>query len=84
MSTVMDGDCGIDVMTRMAGRPQTLEARNQLRQELSQYLMDRIDDPWMMNLMALLQEVREEDVQLIRSDHSHRHRASSRAGKPVT
>ena len=54
MSTVMDGDCGLDVMTRMVGRPHTIEARNQLRVEISDYLMDRIHDPWMHDLMWLL------------------------------
>ena len=71
ISTVMDGDCGLDVMTRMAGRPQTLEARTQLRLELSEYLMARVDEQWMMDLMAILQEVEKEDVELITSGHSH-------------
>ena len=66
ISTVCDGDCGLDVLTRMVGRPHIFEARNQLRIEISDYLMDRIDEPWMHNLMRLLQEVSEDDVNTYR------------------
>ena len=31
LGTVIDGDCGLDVMTTMLSRPQTFEARKELR-----------------------------------------------------
>ena len=60
--TVADGDCGPDTMTMMLGRPQTFESRRNLRLEIGDYLLERVNEPWMHDLMANLQEVAWEDV----------------------
>ena len=36
LGTVVDGDCGIDVLCQMAGLPQTLLQRTALREETQQ------------------------------------------------
>ena len=67
LPTLCDGDCGPDVMTYILSRPQTLDSRTELRIAISDYLLERIDCPWMHDLMATLQEVKWEDVKLYRS-----------------
>jgi hypothetical protein len=62
LGTVVDGDCGIDVMTMMLSSPSTLEARKELRIELSDYLIQRIGEPWMIQLMGACGELSEEDL----------------------
>ena len=47
LGTVMDGDCGIDLACQMLGLPQTREQREALRVELNEYLMARVNKPWM-------------------------------------
>ena len=37
--TILDGDCALDVMTMMLGLPHTLQARSDLRTEISDYLL---------------------------------------------
>ena len=64
--TVADGDCGPDTMTKMLGRPQTFESRKKLRLEIADYLLERVREPWMHDLMACLQEVEWEDVRAYR------------------
>ena len=61
--TKCDGDCGLDVMTLMLGRQRSPQVREKLREEISDYLMERIDEPWMHELMSHLQELDEKDVQ---------------------
>jgi hypothetical protein len=61
IATVADGDCALDVMSLMLGKPQSFACRNALRIEISEYLMLRIGEPWMQELMVALQEVEGED-----------------------
>ncbi len=49
--TVVDGDCGVDVWCQMLGLPQTPSQRVALREEISDYLMARVDAPWMRGVM---------------------------------
>ena len=67
IGSVLDGDCAFDVMTMMLGIPFSLAARTDLRIELSDYLLERIGDPWLLDIMVLCQELRLEDVNLYRS-----------------
>ena len=54
LGTVMDGDCGIDVDCQMLCLPQTLAQRVALREEISDYLLERINKPWMQEVMGLM------------------------------
>ena len=65
LGTVMDGDCGIDVACQMLGLPQTLAQRAALRVEISDYLLARVNKPWMQELMGPRQEVDGDDVRQI-------------------
>lgn len=65
ISTVMDGDCGLDVMCQMLGRPPSLAARCEIRDAISDYLMARIRTSWMHELMLALQELDSEVVQTL-------------------
>ena len=67
LGTVMDGDCGIDVACQMLGLAQTADQRTCLREKISGYLIDRVREPWMHELMVSLQEVEAEDVEAYRS-----------------
>ena len=67
MPTICDGDCAVDVMHMMLGLPQTFQARKQLRIEICEYLIARISDPWMHDIMVALQELEKKDVALYRS-----------------
>ena len=64
LGTQLDGDCAFDVMTQMAGLPQTLTARNEVRGQVSDYLIAHAKEPWMRHLMVALQELELEDVLL--------------------
>ena len=64
IASICDGDCALDVMCLMLGLPRTLAARNDLRIEISDYLIQHIDARWMHEMMGALQEVDWEDVQL--------------------
>ena len=68
LATVCDGGCGVDVMSMMLGQPSSFASRKELRIEISDYLMSRINEPWMQDLMALCQEVDNDDVILSRSE----------------
>ena len=61
IATVCDGDCALDVMTLMLGQPQTLACRTALRTEISDYLISRIGETWMQEMMVALQELQIED-----------------------
>ena len=65
LGTVMDGDCGIDVACQMLGLPQTLAQRTALREEISVYLLARVNTPWMQEVIGALQEVELDDVRQI-------------------
>ena len=64
LGTVIDGDCGLDVMCMMASEPQTLRQRACIREELYEYVVQRIHEPWMRRLMDSCQEISWEDVDL--------------------
>ena len=70
LGAVCDGDCGLDVCCQMLGRLQTLEERQKLREEISDYLLARVDVPWMQDAMAACQEIRSEDLAVARSGAS--------------
>ena len=63
--TVMGGDRGIDVACQMLCLPQALAQRASLREEISDYLLERVKQPWMQELMGMLQEVDSNDVRQI-------------------
>ena len=67
MSTVVDGDCGLDVMTLMLGKGSSFSFRRDLRMELSDYLIARVGELWLHDIMVACQELRLEDVQAYRS-----------------
>ena len=67
IASVLDGDCAFDVMTMMLGIPGSFAARKDLRIEVSDYLISRIGEPWMHDIMVACQELRLEDVKLYRS-----------------
>ena len=67
MGAVLDGDCAFDVMTAMLGIPPSVSARKELRIELSNYLIERMGEPWMHDLMVACQELRADDVRLYSS-----------------
>ena len=66
--TVADGDCALDVMTKMLGVPGSLQARTDLRADISDYLMDRIGASWLHDIMVATCELDQEDVDLYRSE----------------
>ena len=51
--TVTNGDCRLDAMTLMLGMPQSAQARNDLRVEFSDYLLERVDKHWMHDIMVV-------------------------------
>ena len=67
LGSVVDGDCGIDVMNMMLDKPQSMDARTELRIELSDYLMDRVGERWMQDLMVTCEELDANLVKLSRS-----------------
>ena len=67
LASVLDGDCALDVMTMMLGIPPSAAARADLRIELSDYLIARLMETWMHDVMVVCQELRLEDVNLYRS-----------------
>ena len=67
MTSILNGDCGLDVMTIMLGIAPSASARSGLRIELSDYLIERIGEPWIHDIMVACQELRQEDVDLYRS-----------------
>ena len=67
LASVMDGDCAFDVMTMMLGVPSSFSARKDLRTDISDYLISRIQEPWFLDLMVAGQELQWDDVILYRS-----------------
>ena len=67
LATVCDGDCGLDVMCTMLGQASSFACRKDLRTAISDYLIARIREPWMQDLMAACQELDASDVALSRS-----------------
>ena len=60
---VCDGDCGIDVMCEIIGVQSTEQSRFDLRQELSRFLIDEAEQPWMSELLRVRQELPDETVE---------------------
>jgi hypothetical protein len=54
----------------MLSLPQTFETRRDLREAISDYLIERIEEPWMHDLMVLCEELDADDVTLHRSSGS--------------
>ena len=67
IGSVVDGDCGLDVMTMMLSLPRTLEARTKLRTDISDYLTERVEVPWMHDIMICCGELNPKDVEPLRS-----------------
>ena len=65
--SICDGDCALDVMTMMLGLPQSFAVRKQLRIDISDYLITRFGEPWMHDVMVVLQELELVDVRAYRS-----------------
>ena len=70
MASILNGDCALDVMTIMLGIAPSASARSGLRRELSDYLIERIGEPWMHDIMVACQELRQQDVSLYRSGNA--------------
>ena len=68
LPTVCDGDCGLDAMCLIMGIERNLHERTKLRVELSDYLLHRLDQSWMIDILIATQELDPEDVKLARSD----------------
>ena len=66
LGTVIDGDCAFDVMTQMLGWPMTFQSRRRLRSEISDYLVERANLPWMRHLMLACSELEHSHVLLCR------------------
>ncbi|MCP4245177.1 MAG: hypothetical protein GY772_31950, partial [bacterium] len=67
LGTVMEGDCGVDAACMMLGLPQTTEKRSALRSEVSDYLCERSESPWMHDMLAACGELDQDDIQTLRS-----------------
>ena len=67
LASVVDGDCAAHVMTMMLGQPPSFEAREELRIEVSDYLIARVEEPWMQDVTVRCQEHEKEDVLRFRS-----------------
>ena len=61
--TVLNGDCAFDVMLMMLGETLTDGARKALRIEISDYLMSRVGEPWMHDIMSVCDELSALDVE---------------------
>ena len=67
LPTICDGDCGLDVMCLIEGVERTLEERTRLRADISDYLIDRLNLDWMIDILRVTQELNDEDFKLARS-----------------
>ena len=68
LPTVCDGDCGLDVMCLIMGAERSLHERTSLRVELSDYLLQRLHLPWMIDILSVTCELDPDDVKLVRWD----------------
>ena len=68
IATVVDGDCGLDVACLMLGLPRTLNNRWDLRNALADYLCDRAEEPWMLDLLVATAEIDLDLVQQMREE----------------
>ena len=67
LGIVMDGDCGIDTMCEMLQRPQSYDSRVNIREELHDYLIERIREPWMQEVTHACQEISTGELEAYRS-----------------
>ena len=68
LDTILDGDCGLDVMCIIEGLDRTIEERTSLREQLSDYLIEHLHLDWMMDILNVTQEINAEDLKLARSE----------------
>ena len=64
--TVTDNDCGVDTMCQMLQLPQTAEKRQELRSDMSEYLLELLESPWMQDSMVATCDVDHEEVKQAR------------------
>ena len=64
--TVTDNDCGVDTMCQMMQLPQTAEKRQELRNDMSEFLLERLETRWMHDLMVATCELDHEEVKQAR------------------
>jgi hypothetical protein len=63
----MDGDCGIDTMCDMLQMQPSYDSRVNIREELHDYLIERIREPWMQDVMHAWQEITTVELEAYRS-----------------
>jgi len=63
----MDGNCGLDLACQMLGLPTKPSCRDELRQEIADYLLKWHESSWMYELLAACDELPKELVERIRS-----------------
>ena len=61
--SVLDGDCAFDTMLMMLGKASNTESRKQIRQDIGDYLLDRIGEFWIHDIMVATQELDPGDVE---------------------
>lgn len=57
LGTVVDGDCGVDCACMMLSLRQCLDERMKLREEVSDFLLERVDEDWMQDMMVACGEL---------------------------
>ena len=62
MPSVLDGDCAFDTMLMMLGQASNRESRTKLRQDISDYLLERVGELWIHDIMLATQELDPGDV----------------------
>jgi len=67
LGSVTDNDCGVDLMTMMLDLPQNFAERRALRNDLSDYLLQRLEVSWMHDMMLACGELSYADVEQARS-----------------
>ena len=67
IETTMDGNCGLDLACQMLGLPTKPSCRDELRQEIADYLLKWHEYSWMYELLAACDELPKELVERIRS-----------------
>ena len=57
LETVVDGNCGIDVMCQMEQIEASAENMINIRRDISDYLLERAGQRWMHELLVACQEL---------------------------
>ena len=63
LDTVVDGDCGFDTMCIMLGLPQTLEQRSKVPEEIHEYIIQRVQEPRLHDLLVASCEISADDAE---------------------